>query len=372
MLLALMLVLPGTVPAQTPGKFSGLFHGDYFYNIARDERTASANLPASALTGTRSMQGFVLRRVYLTYDQEIAAQFSTRFRLELDMTPSATGAYAVLANGSASVVVKDAWLRWKEIVAGSDLYFGISPASAYDLAERQWAHISLEKSIMNLRGIVSSRHLGADLRGTLDGDGVTGYWLTVANVDYGPRPKDLTPAVRNGDKYNLYSVQVSARPAENLDCAVYGDYRPSPPVGGPGPALSHATVTGSLFLCYRRSDALAAGVEAFLQRTAHEVPDPADGLRTALKKAGFSVWAWYAIAPEWELVARYDFYDPRNGGGDAEKGDARSYILAGIAFRPAANVQFIPNVQVEAYEGVPGGRSIGAAVTARVTVAASY
>ena len=181
MILAAALVFAVTGETRSQGKFSGVFYGDYFYNIARDSSTTRANLSNSAVNGPVSDQGFVIRRVYFTYDYDLAEQFATRFRLELDETPNSSAQYAVLSNGNIGVFVKDAWLRWKNIFKGSDLYFGIQPTSAYEISEGIWSYRSLEKTIMDLRGIASSRVLGIALRGKLDDDGMFGYWLTIAN-----------------------------------------------------------------------------------------------------------------------------------------------------------------------------------------------
>ena len=51
-------------------------------------------------------------------------------------------------------MVKDAWLKWKNIFSGSDLIFGISPTPAFDVSEGAWGHRYLEKTIMDLDGIV--------------------------------------------------------------------------------------------------------------------------------------------------------------------------------------------------------------------------
>jgi hypothetical protein len=375
-LAGLLMVVAG---ARSQGKFSGVFYGDYFFNVARDTAVDRANLPASALGGPRSNQGFVIRRVYFTYDQDLAEQFAMRYRLELDGTPNSSAQYAVLSNGNISVVAKDAWLRWKEIFAGSDLYFGIQPTSAYDLSEGVWAYRSLEKTIMDLRGIVSSRVLGIALRGKLDEGGMFGYWATVANANSGTQPKDLGQPLKNGDKYNLYSLHVGFKPTSDIVLALYGDFRPTFPVNDPASTavpratVSNSTFTGALFASYRRGGDFAVGAEAFTQQTSHAYTDPvaANSLKT-LSRVGVSVFGWVNFSDNLGAVARYDYYDPKTGSDATEQGDSRNYILAGLVVRPAKNVQVVPNLQVETYESIPGGRSVDAAVTGRVSFIFSY
>jgi len=374
--LGLLLAVLG---ARSQGKFSGVFYGDYFFNVARDTAVDRANLSSSALGGPRSNQGFVIRRVYFTYDQDLAEQFSMRYRLELDGTPNSTAQYAVVSNGNISVFVKDAWLRWEEIFAGSDLYFGIQPTSAYEVSEGVWSYRSLEKTIMDLRGIVSSRVLGIALRGKLDEGGMFGYWATVANANSGTQPKDLGQTLKNGDKYNLYSLHIAFKPTKEIALTLYGDFRPTSPVNDPASTavpratVSNGTFTGALFASYRKGGDFAVGAEAFTQQTSHAYADPvaANSLKT-LSKVGVSVFGWYNFSDNLGAVARYDYFDPKTGSITAEQGDNRNYILAGLVVKPAKNVQVVPNLQVETYESIPGGRSIDAAVTARVSFIFSY
>jgi hypothetical protein len=377
MLFGCMVVL--AVGADAQGKFSGVFYGDYFYDVARDTSTVRANLPNSALTGPSDLHGFIIRRVYFTYDYDFAEQFATRFRLEFDQTANSSGAYSVLSNGNGSVYVKDAWLRWKNIFKGSDLFFGIQPTSAYEISEGLWSYRSLEKTIMDLRGIVSSRHLGASLRGKLDEEGVFSYWVTIANVNSGTQPKDVTPTLRNGDKYNLYSLQATYRPVKALTVTAYGDFRPNYPVNDPAStAVPKATVanntfTGALFACYNQGNDFEVSAEGFTQQTGHAYADPAaiNKLKT-LARYGLSIWGWYNFNDDLGAVARFDYYDPKGGSDNSEKGDSRNYIIVGFVYRPVKSVQIMPNVQVETYESIPNGRSIDPSVTGRLTFAFSY
>ena len=96
-----LAVLAGVGHAQ--GKISGVFYGDYFYNVARDTTFNRINLPNAALTGPKDLQGFIIRRMYFTYDYDFAEQFAVRFRLEFDQTANSSANYAILSNGNKSV-----------------------------------------------------------------------------------------------------------------------------------------------------------------------------------------------------------------------------------------------------------------------------
>jgi hypothetical protein len=373
-LLVGLMMTGGTLRAQ--GKFSGVFYGDYFYNAARDTVTNKANLPGSVLTGPKSNQGFVIRRVYFTYDYDLAEQFATRFRVELDETGANT-----LASGNMGVFVKDAWLRWKNVIKGHDLFFGIQPTSAFDISEGIWSYRGLDKTIMDLRGIVSSRALGVAMKGKFDDDNVLGYWVMVANQNSGSQAKDFSAALANGDKYNTYSLNLAYRPTKEITVTVYGDFRPNFPVNDPTSTsvpkatVGHAKTTLAGFASYKSGSDFAVGVEAFNQTTANNYTDPdkTDKSLKGQKAFGLSVWAWYNFSDDMGAVVRYDTYDPKTGSNVVEKGDSRGYLLAGLTFKPAKNVQFIPNVQVESYESIPNnGPTFTTAVTGRATFIFSF
>jgi hypothetical protein len=136
---------------------------------------------------------------------------------------------------------------------------------------------------------------------------------------------------------------------------------------------SNGTLTGAFFASYKTGNDFALGAEAFTQQTSHAYADPvvANALKT-LSKIGISLFGWYNFSDDLGVLARYDYYDPKTGSDAAEQGDRRSYILAGLTYKPAKNVQVIPNIQVETYESIPSGRSIDAAFTGRVSFVFSY
>ncbi len=375
MLLAVSL-LP--LSAFSQGKFSGIVFGDYFYNAARDSNFSKANLPAAATGGAKSMQGFVIRRINFSYDYDINEQFAMRFRLEMDGSGGPNG--ATTTDKKLAAYVKDAWLRWKGVFSGSDLIFGIQPTSAFDVSETAWSYRNVEKTIMDLRGIVPSRGLGVALKGKLDDAGVFNYWAMVANPGSGSNPKDVSPAASQSqnDKYNIYSLMFQLKLSKEFQATVYGDLRPAAPVNDPTSTTvprateGHGTTTGALFLNYA-TESFAVGAEGFLQSTSDAYTDPANSPSLkALSAMGLSFWATVNFNPGLSLLGRYDIYDPRTGSNDAEKGDSRNYIILGLACKPAKGVAIIPNVQIESYESIPNGPSFDTSITGRMTFSFSF
>ncbi len=374
-LLLLVLALPWAGYSQ--GKFSGIVFGDYFYNAARDSNFSKSGLSNAATGGPKSNQGFVIRRINFSYDYDIAENFATRFRLEADASGGPNG--DVDLSHKLTVYVKDAWLRWKKAFGSNDLIFGIQPTPAFDVSESAWSYRSLEKTIMDLRGIVPSRGLGIGLRGNFDEGGTVSYWLLVSNQGNGSVPKDLGSTLSNGDKYNSYGLQIQIKPSKEFLVTVYGDYRPTYPVNDitsttvPKATVAHQTITGAAFACYTQPDKFAIGLEGFTQMTANSYALPSDPTTLkSLSRLGVSVWAWVNFDPTISGIARFDMFDPIMGSDDLEKGDSRNYILVGLAFKPTKQFQLMPNVQVETYESVPNGPSFDTSITGRLTFAYSF
>jgi hypothetical protein len=338
-----------TAQEQSADKFSGSMFGDYFYNISRDSNLPS--LSNVALPGKTADQAFQFRRIYLTYDNEISATFSSRFRLEADQT-------ALTSDGKISVAVKDAYLRWKHIFAGSDLLFGIQPTPAFDVSESVWRFRSLEKTILDLRSVVGSRDLGVALKGALVENGILQYWLMIADGS-GNKPET--------DKYKRYYIHLHLKPVQNIQLTLYADYHARPTIPDPfkpESKLNNDNITYAIFLGYTNVDGLSIGAEGFLQSTAH-------GYRrgtslTTNRAAGISLFGTASALDNLELVARYDYYDANIDR--AARGDARHFSIGGVAWKVDKNVSIIPNVLYEFYEKNTDGRTFRASLTGRITL----
>ena len=220
------------------GKFGGYMFGDYYYNVTRDQNfiTLSNTQGSSAMPGSTAMQAFQFRRVYLTYDNDISEVFASRFRLEADQAANAS-------NGKIGVFVKDAYLRWKNIFSGSDLFFGIQPPPAYEVSEAAWAFRSLDKTQMDLRGVVASRDFGLGLKGKITGDGMVNYWVMIGNNSAN------SPAAT---KYKRYYGHIEVKPITNLHATVYADFKDATDIvdAATGNKVSNGTLTTAVFAGY--------------------------------------------------------------------------------------------------------------------------
>lgn len=349
----------GLTGAFAQGKFSGYMFGDYFYNVARDSSFRNAGQKSAAVGGQKDLQAFQFRRIYFTYDNDISEKFATRFRLEADQA-------ALTGNGKITTFVKDAWLRWKNIFNGSDLFFGIQPTSAYEISENAWGYRSLEKTIMDLRSIVPSRELGVSLRGKVV-ENLVNYWATISDNTTSTSVPNGT--VADNDKYKRYSLQVQVMPTKELQFTVYGSLLARPATNAwksTTSTVSNSTTNLGLFVGYNQKDVFNVGMEGFLSSTANAITNSdTTGLKAA-STLGFTLFGTVNLTPEIVAIARYDYFDLNIDG--RYKGDMRNYVIVGLAYKPDKNVQIIPNVQYETYESVPNGRTIDASVTARVTI----
>ena len=395
-LIAGLFAIVGALPAQEnnqpKGKFSGYMFGDYYYNVARDPAFAgSTPLSKTALANPKDMQGFQFRRIYFTYDNDISDQFTSRFRLEADQSALTTGsstsvltsattlassakldstlttksANAGSYQGKITVFVKDAYLKWKNLFEGSDLIFGIQPTTAYDISETWWSYRSLEKTIMDLRGIIPSRDFGVALRGKITSDGMFNYWAMIANGD-GNSPAST--------QFKRYSLNLQVKPNANWQATLNGDYRAQANIddinstSNPKATVSNNVFTGALFLGYKEADKYSVGLEGFMQSAANGYTDRSTTLAslTGLNAMGISVWGSVNFQPDLALILRYDYYDPNTNSNS--KGDSRNYVIGGVSWKPDKNVSIMPNIQVETYEAPTSGTTPDASITGRVTV----
>jgi hypothetical protein len=320
------------------GKISGYMFGDYYYNLYSPSNTTS-------------FQAFQLRRIFFTYDNDISEKFTSRFRLEADQSANAS-------NGTIGVAVKDAYLKWKNVFSGSDLLFGIQPTPAFDVSESVWGYRSFEKTIMDLRGIVSSRDLGVSLKGNFIEDGTLGYWLMLANGNSN-KPEN--------DKYKRYYAGVQVKPVPGLQATAYIDYKDQSDIANTymiGQKVNNSQLTTSLFIGYTQSGIFSVGAEGFMQSLSNGYNNGTS--LTTKSTVGISVFAYYYLLPELSAIGRYDFYDPNTNSN--AKGDIANLFIFGLSWKVDKNVAIQPNLWYESYEKSVNGIRPDPLMSARITL----
>lgn len=359
LLVILMLIIINTLDAQqeiNKGRMSGYMFGDYFYNVARD--TGIASLSNVANGGKKDFNGFQFRRIYFTYDYNISEKFSTRFRLEADQA-------ANTSNNKIGVFVKDAYLQWNNIFAGSNLIFGIQPTPTFDISESIWDNRFLEKTIMDLRGIAPSRDIAIALKGKIDDSGFIKYWVMYGNGS-GNSPET--------DNYKRFYANIQINPIKQFTATLYADLKARPDIidptsnSNPKATVTNNEETFSIFLSYKEKDAYTFGFEGFLNQKKNAMVN--NGKLKDKNGLGFTFFATYNFSKQLALVGRYDYYDP-NIDSDI-KGDSRNYFIFSLNYRPDEKVIISPNVLIETYESMQNGRTIDASITPRITFFYSF
>lgn len=333
------------------GKLSGIIFGDYYYNAARD--TGFTNLKNKATNGAKDVHGLQLRRIYFTYDYRFSSKFSSRVRLESDEA-NFTASSSNSAN-KFGMFVKDAFVKWN-VIANHALIIGIQGGPAFEISEGVWGHRFLEKTILDLRGIVPSRDMAISLKGQIDSSGVIKYWLMYGNNSAG-KPES--------DKYKRFYGHVEVTPVKNLSITAYADYQTKVDITNPYDAnkeVSNNILTVAFFIGYKAKDKYSAGIETYY----NQVNNGYNNTTALLNKTGIgmSVFGSYIINPKLAAIGRFDYFEP-NGDANA-KGDTRNWFIAGLTYKPAEIMIISPNVILETYEDI-GDTEIKSSVTPRLS-----
>ncbi len=326
---ALLIGTPVLARAQTAtgpdyprGKISGYIFGDYYYDVTGDPmhtyNASGQDLGKANIDGTpnitRDLNGFQIRRIYFQHDADISAQFSTRFRLEADSKSLTT-------DGKISVAVKAAYGQVKNAIPQASFFFGMLPTPTFENSEDYWAYRSIEKTMLDFRGIGSSADLGAELKGAVDPGKTSNYGAMIGDGT-GPKPED--------NRYKKFYLALPLLPVENLHVEPYVDYEP---VAG-----KKDKATYKLFAGYDLKHG-ALGTE-ILSRVNHEP------VGRNQEPFGISVFGRYMHTEKIGAFARYDRWQPDTHA--ANRIDSDLYI-AGVDWQPYKDIHFMPNIEAMEY-----------------------
>ncbi|HRE40482.1 MAG TPA: porin [Ignavibacteria bacterium] len=331
------------------GRISGYMFGDYFYNATRD--TGISNMKDVVNGGEKNLNGFQFRRIYLTYDNDISEQFVAKFRIEADQEANTN-------NGKIGIQVKDAFLTWKDIFKGSDLTFGIQPTPSFEASEYIWGRRYLEKTILDLRGIVSSRDIALSLRGKTDNEGFFKYWFMIGNGN-GNRPEF--------DKYKRFYATLQFSFSKEFIMTLGGDYHTRAKTSYsmfPGQTFENNEFTISGFLGYLKKNEFSLGIETFINQRENSIIS--GGELKNNQKFGVSTFGSYSFNNKFSLAGRFDFFNPNFNIDNAK--NSRNLILIAFEYNPISKVTISPNVLIETYQTDANGREYTPSTTARLTI----
>lgn len=355
-ILLTMIAISATTAQDKPaGKLSGLVYFDYFHNVGRD--TGIANISNKLLDGTKDFYGFQIRRVFFTYDYDISKNLTSRFRMEVDQK-------ALSSDGKISNFIKDAYLKWKDIFAGSELVVGLQPTLGYETQESIWQYRSLERVMFDVRGFTDTRDLGVTLKGKIDNGGMFNYGIQYGNAS------SVKPET---DKFKRFSGMLNIVPIPKFNILLYGELKWKADINDPykKEMVSNNDMAFDFSVGYKEPDKYAFGADVIMRMTSNGLNITKDAKLDTKTSFGFSVYGNYFFTPELGIVARYDNYDPNNNADFIDDASgSRQYIIAGIDWKVNPNFSIIPNIQYESYEKLTIGtteHTFDPSLNARIT-----
>jgi hypothetical protein len=332
------------------GKISGIIFGDYFYNLNRD--TGILNLKNTALTGKENIHGLSIKRIYFTYDYIVSPKLSSRLRLESD--DNTFNVNTKNETNKFGVFIKDAYLKWG-IFRNNYIIIGIQHTPAYELSEIIWGNRFIEKTLMDLRGIVPSRDMAISLKGQIDSSGLIKYNIMYGNNSY-TKPET--------DKYKRLYFNIEINPYKYIYIIPGIDYQFKEKITNSYLNVkdNNDIFTTSLFTGYKNPNRYTLGVESYFQNTNNGFDDS-----TSLnnkKSIGIAIFGYYYISKKLYILCRYDYFDPnisRKSGADI-----RNYYIGSINYKVADNFIIAPNILIETYEKT-STRQIKNSVTCKIS-----
>ena len=319
------------------GKLWGNVFGDYTDKI--QSNTFNMNITQYAST-PKDFTMFEFRRVYLGYDYEISERFSTQFLLAYEGQTT--------SDGSRTVYLKAANIRYKNIFRNADLVFGQMQTPTFSItSDPTWGYRSLERTLLDMRKIGASYDMGVSLQGKFNDKGDYGYSLMIANGS-GSKPEN--------DKFKKEYVDVWAK---FLDQKIVVDLGADNEFSQITPYKKYKTTLKG-FAAYQ-TPGFTFGLEVFSQlqknNTLLTEPFPSTLKDTVnAMSSAISVFAKGAINSKVGWVLRYDHYNPDTKfnvknvyAASYPSFFTESFALAGIDFTVIKNIHIIPNIWFDSY-----------------------
>ena len=298
----LMLGWVFTAQAQEV-KVKGLMFGDYYYVLAADEADTKYSPKRNA---------FQFRRLYLTYQSDIATDFAIRLRFEARDAGFAQGA-------KMEPFVKHGYLQWKKGLGDADIYLGLAGTPTWAVTEKVWGYRSIAKTALDWNKIGSSADLGAALKGAA---GRLSYHLMVGNGT-GQGPED--------DHGKKFYGSLSFKAADRLILEGYADFNARPA------GRNERTFKG--FVGWQGARG-SAGLEVFSRTNELAGNGGEDHVI-----AGVSAFGSLPLNAVFKGFGRFDVVTH-----DAEDTTDLLFIT-GLDYSAATNVHLMPNVLIESSAG---------------------
>jgi hypothetical protein len=327
----LLAAAPAAVHAQTPvtptppdfprGTISGYLFGDWYYNVAGNPAHAydaagndlgQANIDGKSVI-TRDLNGAQLRRAYFQVDNDLSIKYSTRFRLEADSK-------SLTSDGKVGVAVKAAYMKVRNLYPRADLYFGVITTPTFENSEDYWQFRSIEKTLVDFRGLAPSADVGVEVKGFADPQHRVGYTVMMGD-GAGNKPET------NRDKRAYFALPLR-----------WKDLRLEPYVDYENIFNAKDKATYKVFAGYDIKRG-AVGYE-YVEQVSHK---PVGVYTYAV---GHSFFARYAARPTLAGFARVDLWQPDLNTANRVN---QQLFIVGVDWQPFKDVHFMPNLESMQY-----------------------
>jgi hypothetical protein len=300
----LLLSLP-LFAQEKPVTITGIVFGDYYAAVSHHDARVEG------------MNGFWLRRGYLTFDRAMSDQLAARLRFEVN----SPGDFRT--NATLEPFIKDAYVRWRSSPA-LEVYLGLIPTPAYDAVERVWGYRAIEKTPLDLQRTVATRDTGISAIGT---HGRMRWHVQAGNGS--STGSETNEGKRIGGAFSL-------APTAATVFEVYADFEDRPG------ATNRATVQGFGGIS---NDRFRAGVQY-----AHQTRENANDFDVA------SIFGVYNLNPRFSLIGRIDRQDANPEGAaipylQLDPSRESMLFIAAVDWKLHKNLGIIPNAELVKYEG---------------------
>ncbi|MDQ1354625.1 MAG: hypothetical protein QG657_4934 [Acidobacteriota bacterium] len=286
--------------------------GDYYYMF----KSNNAN--------QEKLNGFWLRRLYITYDADISDKIKARARLEMH----SDGKFGS-SELSITPFVKDAYISYQFLPTHA-IAIGIQESLTWSNIEKFYGYRHLEKTPFDLYKTRSSRDFGISLKGSFDAGKIFNYGLMFGN--YSSYKEEI-------DKYKQVSARFTVNPDANWMFEVSGDYVKR--------SAAKKTVLLQAFAGYQ-GDWGRVGLNYGQEKITETGKADVDfGLFSAFAVAKFNKFV--------EAIVRYDMTtDPLVSGNDRfliiEKGYKTNLFIVGLGWNIHPKFQIMPNLKLVTYK----------------------
>lgn len=356
---------PSEKKDSTRGHVWGYMFGSMYTKLHGDSLKRGVTQYSQVPQGANS---YSFQRVYLGYDYFFNKKFSAHMVLaHEEFYDGSSGGINIDQTNSRSFYLKYCNVEWDNIIPGQNLTVGAIVTPAFPTTEEPfWGYRSIERTIMDMRNIMSSNDVGANLGGKLwkktDGNSekaCIGYNIMVGNgtsaaPDNSGILSKYTPYHRYygnvygkflGDKvlvdlFGFYNT-VEWSPVHQTDMTFRGlvGYK-----------------TGRFNLSFEYFQETMKNQSIITAGTGITSPDTTDRIQSGISIEGAVtlIKDKNTGAQKLGLLARYDMYNPdakynNNDSYKATYSNKETFFVVGLDYQPIPQIHVMPNIWYDGF-----------------------